>query len=158
MSSQSELVGLIDWNSQVMKANSLCEGVKIKTSEDSLNAWAVSLTEWDGLESHAKFVQRSSSAAFFETLSKLSSGPPTIDHYEFGDLRSLGESDCSRVLFTNDREGEARSISAESLDHEFLICSLSPLKSEHENLPRDVKKSFHVLWYSYERKVQRSNL
>ncbi|KAH9215625.1 hypothetical protein DL95DRAFT_500173 [Leptodontidium sp. 2 PMI_412] len=134
-------------------------GTKIRASEDSTHAWAVSLTEWDSLESHAKFVQKSSSVAFFETTGSLSLGPPAIDHYKFGSLAMLGESECTRVIFEKGGLGQkSTGISAASLDHKGFFCGLSPVKVDFDGFPRGVERYFDVLWYSYERKALRSSL
>ncbi|PVH76616.1 hypothetical protein DL98DRAFT_592068 [Cadophora sp. DSE1049] len=131
------------------------QGVKIRASEDSIHASAVSLTEWDSLESHAKFVKKESSAHFFERTAKISRGPPTVDHYQFDSLNSPGGSECTRVVFENYVSGGK---SAASLDNEGLFCRISPVKVDTESSPSSAKRFFDVLWYSCEQKVLKSSL
>ncbi|KAH7419743.1 hypothetical protein BKA64DRAFT_24489 [Cadophora sp. MPI-SDFR-AT-0126] len=130
-------------------------GVKIRASEKSTHAWAVSLTEWDSLKCHARFVKKETSAPFFEKAAKISRGPPTIDHYHFDNLKSLGTSECTRVVF---EKYVSRGNLAASLDNEGLSCNISPVKVDTESFPSCAARFFDVLWYSCERKVLKPSL
>lgn len=139
--------------------SSLLQGVKIRASEDLTHAWAVSLTEWDSLASHAKFVQKETSVPFFERTAKISRGPPTVDHYKFRNLHTLGGSDGTRVVFQKHMAGgKSADGSAASLDNEGLFCRVSPMKVDTESLPSCADRYFDVLWYSCEHKVVKSSL
>lgn len=141
-------------------------GTKIKTSENTSHAWAVSLTEWDSLESHSQFVQKATSAPFFETLKQLCRGPPNIDHYSFGSLRDLENSAYSRLVFSingrlvSETIVGAEVICAESLDKRGKFCVLASVKEGTTSTatPSEHDRAFDVQWYSCERKILEPNL
>ena len=140
-------------------SSSQLQGSKTRASEDLTHAWAVSLTEWDSLASHARFVQKETSVPFFERTAKISRGPPTVDHYQFKNLHTLGGSDGTRVVFEKHiAGGKSADGSAASLDNEGLFCRVSPVKVDTESLPSCVDRYFDVLWYSCEHKVVKSSL
>lgn len=138
-------------------------GKKIKTSENTAYSCAVSLTEWDSLQSHAKFVHKESSASFFAASKTLSKGPPNISHYSFGNLRALVDSECSRFIFSKggpliSGPAEGGAICAESIERPGIFCTLGPVNEGAGITQSDYERQFDVQWYSYERKVRQPSL
>jgi len=43
--------------------------------------YAVSITQWESMEAHERFVKSASAGPFFEKQKPLTGGPPTISHY-----------------------------------------------------------------------------
>jgi hypothetical protein len=115
----------------------------------------VSLTEWDSLESHARFTQKPSSVPFFKRLESLVNGPPTIDHYAFGDMQELEGSHDAQFEFAFEIPGGKSTsdvVVAESLDNKGLYC-MCGIKRPAGSWNPDVTRSFGVRWYSQEKKA-----
>jgi hypothetical protein len=135
---------------------SLLPGTKTSSSDRMSHAWAVSLTEWDCLGSHTRFVENPSSAPFFAKLGELTRGPPVIDHFAFSSLRGLESSMDLQILFSDDKpaaEGQGV-ISARSLDRNGLVCTLQVGSGNASTkMPESERRHYNVHWYSYECKA-----
>lgn len=61
--------------------------------------YAVSIAQWESLEAHEAFLKSPAAPRFFEAAKPLLAGPPTIHHYELGDLSSTSlRSRYSRIF------------------------------------------------------------
>ncbi|KAH7137404.1 hypothetical protein B0J13DRAFT_625177 [Dactylonectria estremocensis] len=77
---------------------SVMTGVTIPT-KDGEQAFAVSLTQWDSVESHAAFTNSPDAGPFFARVQPLTTGPPTVEHYYLGAVDpSIQQSRYSLVL------------------------------------------------------------
>jgi hypothetical protein len=65
-----------------MTNRDLVLGVKIRGPEDA--QWVVSLTQWSSLDAHQRFLESAEAGPFFQALTSLTAGPPTVAHYNFG--------------------------------------------------------------------------
>ncbi|KAH7133765.1 hypothetical protein EDB81DRAFT_887576 [Dactylonectria macrodidyma] len=62
---------------------SVMTGVIVPTKEGE-QPFAVSLTQWDSVESHAAFTNSPDAGPFFSRVQPLTTGPPIVEHYYLG--------------------------------------------------------------------------
>jgi hypothetical protein len=71
-------------------------GPKVKRQGELEPRSIVSITQWESLEAHERFLKSKPAESFFAAMEMLLSGPPTVTHYKLGSFQ--GHEDLHSML------------------------------------------------------------